>query len=159
MDQAHVGDNFALTPGPAHEDQAGFIGIDLHVFAFVAAGVAGFDDMLHFIGPDDLQKVSGGLQVLTKVLLQKIRHQLGIDVTIFELHRHAFFAMHTDQMKNRRAGGQCQGGGHRHGSRLASQVQDAAGVAVTSSEDFVSDVGDAQQIRLRFAFGDEGAYA
>lgn len=110
MDEPHKGDNFVLAPSPAYEGQARFSCIDLQMFALLCAGVAGLYDMFHFVGLDDLQKVFGRLQVFAEFLFQELWHQLGIDVTILKLHWHVFFAVRTNQMKNRRARGQAQGG-------------------------------------------------
>ena len=99
MDQPRRSHRLATGPSAAANQQARLTLLNLQQSAFLGFG----EDRLHHVLAlgqwRDLRKVRIG-RLLGEVLLEVVRGDLGIDVAIFDLHRHAVLVVHDQRMEH-----------------------------------------------------------
>ncbi len=158
MDQPCGGHRLATRPRAAANQQAGFGGFDLQQLALVSVGKNRFDDVLTFRQRCNLVQVGIG-RLLGEVLLQIFRSDQGVDETVFDLHGNVIFEMHDQRMKHPPAFAHFQGNSALGTGRFFAQMNDLAGMPMTTGGDFIGNVVHLEQRRLALGLGDKRADA
>ncbi|MNK79004.1 hypothetical protein D3C87_986580 [compost metagenome] len=158
MQAAHPGHGRVADPGAARQQQAGVGGRHREPLGLFGAGQHGIDDVFDLVEGHVAHQVLAGRHG-REVLLEKVGHDLRVDVALLELHGRVVVQVQAGAVEHRVARAQVEPGRHVGRGREALDREHLAAVVVAALADFAGDVGDLQQRGLRLVLGHEAAHA